>query len=383
MINPKYSILLPVHNGSKYIKECLDSIIATDYKNFELVISENFSDDGTKEIIEEYAYKYDFIKVFHTNELLNQPDNWSNAITHAKGEWLMLLGVDDALVPNCFKIADILTHYADEKKLNIIKSNRIYYFWNDEVTKKLYNNLHYSYLYRKKIEVKNTRDVLYNAVYEESFTDMPQMYTSSMFRNILVDKIKSLSKDEKIIKYISPDAYLGAAACYFEEKYVYAYMPFAWVGTSSSSQGFRDSKEYEKTLISVSKEEYKNFDAKTYKTINSTALLVTGAMKIIQEKLEKKIKYEIDELQVVKNVVYRKQIAKDEYFCNLKDLMTAFCITNEDIFYYKYKKDVFTNITDFTNRIINKLFPKKTFSALYDDEKTKNWKYTEINKLIN
>ncbi len=54
MKNPKISILVPVHNGEKTIKECINSILKQAYKDYELIIVDNNSNDKTKEIIEDF-----------------------------------------------------------------------------------------------------------------------------------------------------------------------------------------------------------------------------------------------------------------------------------------------------------------------------------------
>lgn len=377
----KYSILLPVHNGIKYLKECLDSIVSLNFSNFELVISENKSDDGTTDVLKEYERKYDFIRIIYTKELLSQSDNWSNAIESARGEWIMLLGVDDALTPNCFDIAEQLTEKADQLKLNIIKTNRIYYFWDDPKTRELYNNTHFYYFYDKHYTVKKTKEAFYNALYDGYFVDMPQMYTTSMFRKSLVEKIKAIASGKRIVCYDSPDAYLGCAACFCEDKYLYSDMPFAWVGTSSASQGYKDSQEYLVNKKRLSREEYLKFDSKTYKTINSTELLIAGAMNKIQNELCNHIKFKYDCIQVVKNVIYKKQKVIDDYSENLIYLMDAFHISSNDISYHRYykKSNMFFRFIKYLRK---KLKISRTFEASYSDSKTKSWTYSQLNKLI-
>ena len=47
----KYSIIIPVHNGLKYLPTCIETIINQDYDNYELIISDDNSTDGTKEFL--------------------------------------------------------------------------------------------------------------------------------------------------------------------------------------------------------------------------------------------------------------------------------------------------------------------------------------------
>ena len=58
----KITIGLPVYNGQKYIKETINSILLQTYKNFELIISDNLSNDETKEICKSYEKKDNRIK---------------------------------------------------------------------------------------------------------------------------------------------------------------------------------------------------------------------------------------------------------------------------------------------------------------------------------
>ncbi len=62
----KIDVLVPAYNVKKYIKNCLNSLVNQTYKNINIIINENGSTDGTEEIIEEFANKYENITVYHT-----------------------------------------------------------------------------------------------------------------------------------------------------------------------------------------------------------------------------------------------------------------------------------------------------------------------------
>ena len=49
---PKYSIIIPTYNGVQYLPTCIETIISQDYKDYELIISDDHSTDGTKEFLE-------------------------------------------------------------------------------------------------------------------------------------------------------------------------------------------------------------------------------------------------------------------------------------------------------------------------------------------
>lgn len=81
------TIILPVYNERRYIKKCLNSIIDNDYPKdkLELLIIDGGSNDGTLEIIREYACKYNFIKILH-NPYRYQVYGLNIGIREAKGE---------------------------------------------------------------------------------------------------------------------------------------------------------------------------------------------------------------------------------------------------------------------------------------------------------
>jgi glycosyltransferase involved in cell wall biosynthesis len=51
---PKVTICVPVRNGARTIRRTLDSVLAQDYPNFEVIVSDNCSDDDTADIVKEY-----------------------------------------------------------------------------------------------------------------------------------------------------------------------------------------------------------------------------------------------------------------------------------------------------------------------------------------
>ncbi len=61
----KISIIVPVYNGQKYIRTCLDSILNQTYKNIELIIINDGSTDETDKICKEYEIKDDRIKYLY------------------------------------------------------------------------------------------------------------------------------------------------------------------------------------------------------------------------------------------------------------------------------------------------------------------------------
>lgn len=97
----KLSIAIPTYNGSRYIREALDSIISQldDIdEEVEIVVSDNASTDQTPEIIREYQNKYSFIKYFRNEENIGADRNFDLAIRRSAGEYVWLFSDDDVMV---------------------------------------------------------------------------------------------------------------------------------------------------------------------------------------------------------------------------------------------------------------------------------------------
>src|SRR5690554_2831077 len=100
---PLISIIVPVFNKENYLRECLDSIINQDYQNFELIVVNDGSTDGSKIICEEYAAKTDKIILVHKeNGGVSSARNIG--LQKAKGEWITFVDGDDYISKNYLNV---------------------------------------------------------------------------------------------------------------------------------------------------------------------------------------------------------------------------------------------------------------------------------------
>lgn len=102
----KYSIILPVRNGGEYVKECIHGILAQQYTDFDLVVLDNNSSDGTIEWVK--SINDSRIKLYCSNEDLTIEENWHRIIAVPKNEYITLIGHDDMLHPGYLLTMDEL-----------------------------------------------------------------------------------------------------------------------------------------------------------------------------------------------------------------------------------------------------------------------------------
>ena len=91
------SIVIPVHNGSPYLRGALESIFAQTYGQFDVHILENCSTDNTLEIIK--SFDDDRIRVYPAARFLSIEENWQRILTLNTHEYFLTLCHDDVLYP--------------------------------------------------------------------------------------------------------------------------------------------------------------------------------------------------------------------------------------------------------------------------------------------
>jgi glycosyltransferase involved in cell wall biosynthesis len=115
---PKVSIITPVKNGKKYIRECIDSILAQDYPRIEHVIVDCCSTDGTVEILQSYTALYPGRVRFISELDRGVGDGWNKGILCATGDILGWLGYDDLYYPGAIRKA--VKYFVDKPETMLI-----------------------------------------------------------------------------------------------------------------------------------------------------------------------------------------------------------------------------------------------------------------------
>jgi len=92
---PKVSVGLPVRNGERFIGRAIDSVLAQDYPDLELVICDNVSEDRTVEIVRDYASRDPRVKLFENERDIGQIANMNRVFELSTGEYFRWTGDDD------------------------------------------------------------------------------------------------------------------------------------------------------------------------------------------------------------------------------------------------------------------------------------------------
>ena len=97
--NPLVSVLMTAYNREKYIAEAIESVLASTYTNFELVIVDDCSSDNTVTIAKSYEAKDKRVKVYINEKNLGDYPNRNRAASYANGLYIKYLDSDDIIYP--------------------------------------------------------------------------------------------------------------------------------------------------------------------------------------------------------------------------------------------------------------------------------------------
>ena len=97
----KYSVIIPVYNVENYLSRCIDSLLAQNYVDLEILLIDNGSKDQSGQICEDYAAQFSNITAYHIpNKGVGSARNFG--LSKAKGDFICFVDADDYLVGNLF-----------------------------------------------------------------------------------------------------------------------------------------------------------------------------------------------------------------------------------------------------------------------------------------
>ena len=175
--SPLVSVVVPIYNTEKYLRNCLDSIIAQTNQNLEILLVDDGSTDSSGKICDDYASnakKDKRIKVIHQkNTGLSSARN--TGINHSSGEYLTFVDSDDYIAT---QMIEKMLQAINESHAEIAVCSFMETYPNDKTTH--FNNHHYP---RKLL---STKDALESMLSEKGFmvSATMKLYPRSFFKNV-------------------------------------------------------------------------------------------------------------------------------------------------------------------------------------------------------
>lgn len=315
----KVSIIVPVYNVEKYLRECIESILAQTYKTYELILVDDGSPDLCPIICDEYARIDKRIKVIHKeNGGISSARNLG--LKEANGDYILFVDSDDYIEKNMlFNLVNIASATnADIVQCNYIRTKRGYKFENIDNSRYKYSMEDNTDAIKSLITWEGKTDsIVWNKLYKRSvignvlFDEMLCMNEDTMFNLIVYQVAKVIvilnavsyayviNENSIITKGLTLDKFVSSVKVYryakklFEdcgegEKWFYNGL-FNWM-IRLDSECKNNKEELEKSVIDVIKEEKKYIWSSKYISLHVKMLLLSTLVSSRIIKFYKKIR---------------------------------------------------------------------------------------------
>lgn len=198
--NNLVSIIVPVYNAERFLKECVQSILNQDYKNFELILIDDGSIDNSHKICLEFAETDDRVRVFH-NENHGVSFTRNFGIDVAAGDYICFIDADDLILP------DYISHL--HKSLTSAEAEIVFCGY-----KLLYGDSYVKKSPRIEFGSYNFNDLSYRAIDDGTLSGIlfgsvwGAMYKSSLVResNVKFDPLVRRNEDGLFNLQLLPNA---------------------------------------------------------------------------------------------------------------------------------------------------------------------------------
>lgn len=228
---PKLSIIIPTRERADTLRHTLRTLVAQDLRECEFLVSDNCSQDNTREVVDSFSDSRIVYK--NTEKRLSMSDNWEFALTQARGGYISYIGDDDGFIPGALSSA---IKELERTKLKALVWEKAEYCWPDYIEPGMRNWLSFrvggyqSAIVNGDIERRKVID------FRSGYTTLPCLYNGIVKKNLLLE-LKDKSINRVFFNSISPDAFSGIALSAVVGNYLLSNYPFSVSGASRHSNG--------------------------------------------------------------------------------------------------------------------------------------------------
>lgn len=176
---PLFSVVIPTRNRGRLVRWALQSALSQTFSDYELVVSDNCSQDNTPDVVRQYAGSD--VRYVRVKEGLSIADHWEFAFNQARGKYVTFLCDDDGWCPDMLeRVADIV----QKTQSPAIASASAVYFGDNWMDAPLRNSVYFTQ-YSRRVEQRNSRDTLKQLFTCKNTNEAPRMLNSFCDRNLV------------------------------------------------------------------------------------------------------------------------------------------------------------------------------------------------------
>ena len=236
---PRFSVIIPQKDRAEYLRYTLLTCMNQDYPNYEIIVSDDCSEDNSVDVVKELQQRDSRITLYAHTKHLGMRDNFEYALSKVKPGYVLALGGDDGLAPNSiYRMYEILK----TTKRKMLSWTPAGYLYSGIPGKDIFNVKR-----RKRNQVRIIKSSDYLNIIAKTFfycsDDSPMFYVKGVVSTDIVDIVKSRTPDHCFYYCPTPDGFSGVVLAGEVEDYAYTNEPLSLVGSSPKSQG----KNYKRT----------------------------------------------------------------------------------------------------------------------------------------
>ena len=254
---PKVSLIIPVKDRKEYLYHTLRTCMAQDYENFEIIVADDASTDGTKEMVRAMAAMDSRITFIDRPVRVGMRDNFEDALSRIKEGYVLALGGDDGVQPR--GISRMVAKFQETGTKLLTWCAPEYCYPMD-----YYPNGHFSIYYKAGSHWVDSKEYLTRQTQMLCYIndiECPMFYIKGAAHISLIEKVKSRTIDGRFYSCPTPDGYSGIVLAGEVDKFYFSEESFTINGVSPSSQGIAYIKKDQKA-VENSKEFFKFSESK-------------------------------------------------------------------------------------------------------------------------
>jgi hypothetical protein len=224
----KFSIVVPTRERADTLRYALRTCLDQAFDDYEIVVSDNFSSPATKAVVDEFGSPK--VRYVRTAEPVAMSNNWEFGLSHARGEYVILLGDDDGLLPHALGELDRVTN---SHKTRAIRWRAAYYTWPTIALPGQGNYLRVP-LGCSLVERDGADVIRAVAGFREFYTELPMLYNAAVHRDVLADLRR---RTGRVLPHPIPDVYSGFAIAHAAGRFLSTAVPMSVSGQSGASNG--------------------------------------------------------------------------------------------------------------------------------------------------
>lgn len=225
----KISIAIPVRNGAPYLENAILTALDAVGSDGEVVVSLNGCSDSSEAIC--YAIKDSRLVVLVPEKSLSMTANFEFLLSRLRGEWIVFIGHDDAVIPNLRTLLSTVERH--NRSIEVISFRRAYFFWPG--VERIYGEARWQFSGRHLASERSSKAAFLSVLMGHgSFADLPSLYSNSLVKMSLVERLK---QDGKFFGDPSPDVFSSVVIALSTKSFIHCEVPCIWIGSSPDSTG--------------------------------------------------------------------------------------------------------------------------------------------------